>query len=31
MRITVGNYTFEDHYTSIDKLKDRSGIYAIFF
>lgn len=29
MSITIGKYTFDGPYTSIDRLEDRSGVYAI--
>lgn len=29
MAITIGKYSFEGPFTSIDKLQDRSGVYAI--
>jgi hypothetical protein len=29
MAITIGNYSFDGPYTSIDSLEDRSGVYAI--
>lgn len=29
MSITIGNYSFDGPYSSIDRLKDKSGVYAI--
>jgi hypothetical protein len=29
MPITIAKYTFDGPYTSVDKLEDRSGVYAI--